>query len=405
MTPPDPAALRVLFITPYVPSPLRTRPLNLIRQLARQGHRVQLCCIATSADDAPAAADLTPWCERVEVVRVGRARALGNCLAALPRSDPLQAAYCDSGKMHALVRALVPSAVDIVHVEHLRAVRFALGLRHVPCVYDSVDCISLLLERAARAGPALGARLRSWIDLARTRRFESRLLAHFRRVLVAAARDRDALVALGPGEVTVVPNGVDADHFRPDGRPRDPATLLFLGRLGYHANVRAARYLVDEIMPRIWARRPDARVVLAGADPARAVRALARRHPARVEVTGRLADVRPWLARATVSVNPLLYAVGMQNKVLEAMAMGAPVVATSQACGGLAVGADAPLAVADAPDAFAHQVVELLGDPERRRRLAVRARRYVEDRHDWAASGTLLAAVYRSELARAASPA
>jgi glycosyltransferase involved in cell wall biosynthesis len=227
---------------------------------------------------------------------------------------------------------------------------------------------------------------------------------------VAAERDRDALASLrgpepaGPtAEISVVPNGVDFDEFRADGQPRDGATLLFLGRLSYHANVRAACHLVEDIMPRVWAERPDVRVVLAGAEPARRVRTLGRRYRPRVDVTGYVPDVRPWLARATVSVNPLLYAVGVQNKVLEAMAMGAPVVATSEACGGLRIEDGKELLVADGPDAFARRILEVLGDPDRRRRLAAHGRAYVEAHHDWRESGARLEEIYWAEMRRVAT--
>lgn len=407
-------ALRILFVTPYVPSRLRTRPFHLIKSLAARGHRVALVAAATSAGEFASASALEPYCESVQAVSIPLARSLWSCACGLAGAAPLQARYCVSPAMTALVRtAIAPRATyDVLHVEHLRAALYGLAAAGLPRVYDAVDCMSRLLGQTAADGPTYSSRLTARAELPRTRRFERALVRHFDRILFTAEAERDALLALAEPEggavpaerVRVLPNGVDLEYFTPLDTPRDSATLIFLGRLGYHANFAAGRHLVTEIMPRIWARRPEVRVLLVGADPPAALRALAATAGPRVEVTGYVPDVRPYLGGATVSVSPLGYAVGIQNKVLEAMAMATPVVATPAACAALRAVPGEHLLVAEDADAFAVSVLHLLDDPALARRLGVAGRGYVDAQHDWRAVARELEAIYCDAIA-SCSPA
>ena len=121
--------------------------------------------------------------------------------------------------------------------------------------------------------------------------------------------------------ITVLPNGVDLDYFCPSPEPRRPATVVISGKMSYHANVTAALHLVEGIMPLVWRERPGVKVTIVGANPPRPIRQLAQRFPGQVEVTGTVPDVRPYLRRASLAAAPVPYGAGIQNKVLEAMAL------------------------------------------------------------------------------------
>jgi len=412
--------MNVLYNTPYVPSHIRTRPYNLILALVRLGHRVTLLTAAgTSPEEQEQADELRGWEVRVEVFPVPLVRSLGNCLLALPTREPLQAAYAyHPGMERRLGSLLREETFDVVHVEHLRAARLVRavtgtpsrlggGRGGTPAVYDSVDCISLLFELAARSGAQLRSRLMTAIDLARTRRYEARLLTWYDRVVVTSQRDMDALEGLArrylpsqarPAPITVVTNGVDLEYFRsPETRffPKNlvsPSTVVFTGKMSYHANVAAALYFAREVLPRIWVTDPEVRFQIVGKDPPQAVRQLAT--DGRIQVTGTVDDLRPYLARATVAVCPALYAVGIQNKVLEAMAMGTPVVSTPAGCAALVAEESQEVLIADGEEELAAAVLQVLSDPVLARRLAVAGRRYVETHHNWEAGARRLVEVY-----------
>jgi len=198
--------------------------------------------------------------------------------------------------------------------------------------------------------------------------------------------------------IQVLPNGVDLDYFQPRVGARDARTIILTGKMSYHANVTAALYLVNEIMPRVWQSEPAARVQIVGQNPTSAVRALAQAHPQRVEVTGGVVDIRPRLAQATLAVAPILYGAGIQNKVLEAMALATPVVATSKAVAALAVQRETQVLVGDHPDELAQHMIRLLTAPSLCERLGSQGRRYVEQQHDWHKITQELECVYRSQL-------
>ncbi|HIE39209.1 MAG TPA: glycosyltransferase [Anaerolineae bacterium] len=398
--------MHILYVTPYVPSPIRTRPYNLIRALVGLGHRVTLLTAAsTSAEEWDQADILREWSVRVEIFPIPLARSLSNSLWALPTREPLQAVYAYHPAMERRLGELVrEEPFDVVHIEHLRAARLVQAVRGMPTVYDSVDCISLLFEQAAQEGAQLRSRLMTALDLARTRRYEAQLLTRYHQVVVTSQRDKEALERLArrylPSEaraadITVVTNGVDLAYFRPPPNPKPEArspTVIFTGKMSYHANVAAALYFAREVLPRIWNCNPALRFQIVGKDPPEAVRRLAM--DGRIEVTGYVEDLRPYLARAAVAVCPARYAVGIQNKVLEAMAMGTPVVSTSAGCAALEAGRGRELLVADGAEEMARAILDILSDPALAARLSAKGRRYVEAHHSWEAGALRLAGVY-----------
>jgi glycosyltransferase involved in cell wall biosynthesis len=390
--------LRILFISPYLPSLIRVRPYNLIKALAERGHRITLLALEPPGDDTSGLESLRGWSRCVHTVPLARWRTLWNGVWALPGRTPFQAAYSRSPQMSALIqRTLAETDFDLVHVEHLRGAELGRAVNGIPIVFDSVDSITLLFEQARRSGPTWRSRLMAELDLARTRRYESHLLERYARVLVTSPQDRESLVRLSTGQdpdgrVVVLPNGVDLDYFRPIDDSREPATLVFTGKMSYHANLAAALDLVNQVMPRVWAFRSDARLVIAGKDPPREL--LARTADPRITVTGTVPDLRPYLARASVAVSPIRYGAGIQNKLLEAMAMATPVVSTSQATAALEVQPGRDLLVADTPEDCVEAAIDLLADEGLRRQVGQAGRRYVETYHDWRVAAEQLEAVY-----------
>jgi glycosyltransferase involved in cell wall biosynthesis len=262
-------------------------------------------------------------------------------------------------------------------------------------VWDAVDSISALFAETARLAPGRAQRMMARLDLGRTRRFEARAPRRFERVLVTSPRDAQAFVRLAGvaalGRIDVVPNGVDTAYFAPDNACAREA-VVFSGKLSYHANTAAALRLVQRVMPRVWARHPLTPVIVAGKDPPDVIGRLTG--DPRVEVTGFLGDLRPVFARAALAAAPLVYGAGIQNKVLEAMACGVPVVTTADAGAALGAVAGRELALADSDDEFAAAICQLLEHPARRQAMGDAGRAYVEREHQWSRLGERLAGVY-----------
>jgi glycosyltransferase involved in cell wall biosynthesis len=201
----------------------------------------------------------------------------------------------------------------------------------------------------------------------------------------------------------VVPNGVDAQYWKRGAPPASGATAAFTGVMAYRPNHDAAMRLVARVLPLLRRRVPEARIVVAGRDPRADLRLAASGHP-EITVTGACADLRPHLEGAAVYCAPLRFASGMQNKLLEALAMEVPVVTTTVAAAGLLVdGDDPPIAVADDDEALADATARLMSDPAARLRLGAAGRRYAERHFSWPRSAALFESVLESAAARSRS--
>ena len=399
--------MRIAYIVPYVPNRIRTRPYNLINQLDSLGHEVAIFTLGSSKGDLMDAQSLKSHGHDVHYYAQPIWRSLLNSAVALPSNKPLQSMY---SWQPAMAREITGRAsrneFDIVHVEHLRGSRFGLFLKsrlpNMPVVWDSVDCISHLFQQAAKQSRSFFGKFMTRFELSRTRRAEGDLARRFDHVLVTAPPDRNALLELvpagdRPSQISVLPNGVDLEYFHPNAEfQRDPETIVFSGKMSYHANISMAKYLVEEIMPRIWKFRPTARLYIVGKDPAPAIKQMTQ-NPL-ITVTGTVDDIRPFLWRATVSVAPMLYGAGIQNKILEAMATGTPVVTTCLALSGLQAQPGKDLFVSDDPDGFAQAVLQVLADRELQRKTGEAGVTYTRTFHSWASIGSQLVSIYQQTL-------
>ncbi len=397
--------MRILFVVPYIPNLIRVRPYNLIRSLSARGHQVTVLTLCTDERDWEDARLLEQHCYKVHAVSLPRWRSLANCLGAVLSSRPLQAVYCWQPELARYI-AKASLQADVIHVEHLRGAHYGLylkskpanGARPMPVVWDSVDCITALFRQAAGQSKRAVSRWITRFELGRTEHYEGWLTNQFDRVLVTSPADKEALDSLrsptrsGPA-ISVLANGVDLTLFEPDQEvKREPATLVISGKMSYHANVTMALYMTQAIMPYIWAKRPDTKLLVVGKDPTPEVLALSE-NPA-VTVTGTVDNIRSYLQKATVAVAPIIYGVGIQNKVLEAMACATPVVSTPQAVSALEAMPGRDVLVAQEPAKFAEAVLRLLGDPQCQREVGLAGRHYVETHHQWDNVATRLEGVY-----------
>lgn len=397
--------MRILFVAPYVPTLIRVRPYSFVRFLAQRGHTLTLATLWETEQERAMLTEFAGLGIEVVAEPLTRNDKLRNLAAALPSGKPLQANFCwQPALAHKLDALLDAHAFDAIHVEHLRGSRYAAHLKSrvshlpspIPIIWDSVDSITHLFEQAARQSQSAKGKLMTALELPRTRKYEGWLIEQFDRVLVTSPVDKAALEALSshPAPIKVVPNGVDLDYFSPCDEPREADALVFSGKMSYHANVTAALYLVNDIMPLVWASKPEVKLWIVGKDPAPGVQALATRHPGKVNVTGSVPDMRAYLRRASVAVVPVVYGAGIQNKVLEAMACATPVVTSEKTTGSLQPGYENALCVAKDTKSFAQTTLDLLDDANERARLGRAGRCYVEAHHDWNAIADRLAGIY-----------
>lgn len=406
--------MKILYLCHRIPYPPdkgdKIRSFHQIAELSRK-HEVHVACLVDDPADRVHVEALRRHCAGVDAPYQSRGAGKAKALLGLLTGRPLSVAAFEAPALTAAVRerlrAAWPDAIVVFSGAMGQYVPAGCG---VPLLVDFVDADSdkwrLYADRSAPP-----ARWIYRIEAARLGRFERELAARADASLfVSEAEARLLGLASGDGKTWVLTNGVDLDYFRPgvgsgsDAAP-DPRAV-FVGMMDYFPNVDAAVWFAEEILPRVRAEIPDAGFDIVGRHPVARVRALAR-HPG-VRVTGGVPDVRPYLGTGAVAVAPFRIARGIQNKILEAMAMGLPVVGTPPSFQGLPAGADDGVAMAGGAAEFARETVALLRDSSERARRGNAARAFVERNHRWEEHGrkidALLTDLVRRRRGRAPDP-
>jgi polysaccharide biosynthesis protein PslH len=374
--------VRVLFLThrlPYAPNRGdRLRAFHIARTLAPHVD-LEIVSLTHDADELAQIGRLEALGARVTAVPVSRLRTYAKALVHLAGDRPLTHLLLDAPEMadtlNRIVRERLP---DVVLAYCSGMARFALQppLSNIPLVVDLVDVDS-----------------QKWAALSQSSRWpmrwiygrEARCLAEFERTMTESARatvvvndrERDALRAVAPGaRIAVVPNGVDLRPLVPRGAPAERPCVVFCGVMNYTPNVDGVLWFCRNVWPVVRGRRPDAELVVVGSDPAPAIHRL-RSPSQRIEITGTVDDVRPYLWGSAVAIAPLLTARGIQNKVLEAVGAGLPAVVSAQVFEGLPIAVRSACRVGASAESFADETLQLL-------ELSGTARRHVAASADMA---------------------
>lgn len=390
---------KLVFLAPRHPWPLdrgdRIRAYHLLRQLSRHADITLL-----SLTEGPAAAaPLAPFdglCQRVEVISLTPLDARLNLARGLLSPSPLQVSWFRSEAMERLVDRIALTRPEFVVGHLIRSFPWVERFRGGRTILELTDAISLTLRRATAAQPFWRRPLVAE-ELRRTKRYERRVLERTDEAWVVSEVDRTELLRLSPqARVTALPNGVDPRlkglGLNSDGKED---MVLFLGNLTVQHNIDAVRFLVDDIWPLVRHGCPGAALVVVGPGGA-AVSRFARGAPG-VQLTGFVADLTPLLRRARVAVAPLRFGAGIQNKVLECLAAGLPVVVTPQVAAPIGAEASREILVgADAP-ALAEALLRQLADPGAAARIGAAGSRFVFDRFNWDRIGDEFQEVVRKQ--------
>ena len=377
--------MKLLCLTPRLPYPPdrgdRLRAFNIIKRLGGE-HELHLLSFIASDEEQRHADALASYCRSVQVVPLSPRRSAAAVALNAWRLLPLQALYYRSAAMQRLVDdTLRRQRFDAAYIHLFRMAPYLAERRDLYRIVDLTDVISSELARSmAYRGAA--SRLVYKVERPRIARYESEVAGRFEEVWLVSEHDRQLLAAQCPrANIRVVPNGVELATFYPTGQPAEPNSLLFTGHMRVFHNIDAATFLAREILPLVRRQIPNCTLTLAGADPGPEVQALAAQPG--VTVAGFVPDLNAVLNRAAVFVAPLRFAAGVQNKVLEAMAAGRPVVTTSIVNQGLGAQPGRDLLIADDAATITSQIVGLLHDQALRERISAAGREFVSQRFSW----------------------
>ena len=378
--------MNILLVTPRFPFPTRTGDTLTVFHLLRhfsQRHAVDLVSCTTEPLPRRYREAIVPYCRAMRTVRISSARSFLNGIGAVLRREPLQAAWFHSPEIAATIAELTSRRdYQVVYAHTVRAARYLIE-QPTQAVRILAMQISMQLnyQRLARYERNPLYRLAFKHEAARLGSFERSLVEKFDRTLVISEVDR-AAISPGPSDrFFECPHGVTLDEEPIDAGSRETNSIVFSGNMNYRPNVDAAVFFYREIFPRIRTRFPDALFYVVGANPDPSIQALDADDG--VRITGEVESIYPWLRRAAVGIDPLRAGAGLQNKVLEGMACGLPMVVTPVANEGIRAIPEVHLLAADEAGAFADQVIRLFEGADLRRRLGEQGRRFIEENWSW----------------------
>jgi sugar transferase (PEP-CTERM/EpsH1 system associated) len=325
---------------------------------------------------------LRDYCLDVQVVELSKIKSLISVGLGWWRAVPLQVLYYRSKKMEQLVSStLATHKFDVAYIHLFRMAPYLENSKQLYKILDLTDAISREISRSLQYRD-LPTRLLYSFEYTRIFRYERSVLDQFEETWFISASDRSAITKDCPdANIQVISNGIDTKLFFPTDIPPQPFTILFSGHLGVAHNIDAATILAKQVLPRVKQTIPEARLFLVGAEPSLEVRRL--NSLAGVTVTGFVDDLNSYLNQAAVFVAPLRFSAGIQNKVLEALAAGRPVITTTIVNEGLGAQPGKDILIADEIDEFVRVIIHLFQNPSYAKGIGRSGNEFVTSRYTW----------------------
>ncbi len=380
--------MKILFVCHRFPFPPTSgytiRPFNIIQHLS-QSHEVTVASLVRSEEEAAEGEGIREYCEKYIMPRVNPLAAKFRMVARLLTLAPSSMGYFYSPQLASDIQdELAREKYDLIFVHCSSVAQYVADIKDSVKILDFCDMDSqkwLQYSKFKKFPLSLGY----WLEGSKMERAERVLAKKFDLCTCNTRAELDTLDGYNTAHATDwFPNGVDLDYFAYASEPYQPDSVCFIGRMDYYPNQQCMIDFCSRVWPQVLAQRPAATLLIIGAAPSKEVCDLARQQG--VEVTGTVDDVRPHVMRCAVNVAPLIIARGTQNKILESMAMGVPVVCSEVAAAGVDAIPGEHLLTASTAEQYTQAIVSMLADTEKRQQFSRAGRERVADRHAWANS-------------------
>jgi len=373
--------MRLFFILPRVPYPTekgdKLRAFHQIKQLSKN-HEIILCALNDGDLHEDAIPVLKKYVKAIHIIPISKSSIFFNLIKTLFSKKPLQVGYfynkASAAKIHRLIREYQP---DHIFCQLIRVAEYVKGI-NIPKTLDYQDVFSKGIERRLSTSPFyLKPFLR--IEYNRLLNYEREAFEAFDHKIIISVPDRDLIPHPDRNKIVVVANGVDTDFFKPMESEKQ-YDLVFTGNMGYPPNIKSAEFLINQILPEVFPHKPDLNLLIAGANPHLRVLVL---KSSQVTVSGWVPDMRECYAGARVFIAPMQIGTGLQNKLLEAMAMKIPCITSPLAFQALNAISGKEILVASTPKEYADHIRMLLGNPEKAQEIAQNGYDFVHRNFNW----------------------
>lgn len=373
---------------PYPPDEgVKIKLYNLIKNLSDK-HNISLLCYAGSGDQEKQVSHMKAYCESIYLVqrkKISKTKQLPSIAKYLFLRLPWNVKYAKSKDMQdAILKITKANPFDILHIDDVfMASNLDLSSHYSfkkAITFQDIESINYRRTFKIEKNPYQKMLfLLNWLAM---RSWERKIIENFDLTVTVSPIELRILESMYPkANIAFIPNGVDIESFNPLPVTDNEDSLLFIGKMDYSPNIDGAVYFAKRIFPLIKREIPNTKLMIVGQNPKKALEKL-KSDPS-VSVTGYVESVIPYYKRSSVAIVPLRAGGGTRGKILEAMALGRPVVSTSLGAEGLEATHKENIMIADKDEDFARYVIDLMKNMSLRKNLIEKAREFVEARYDW----------------------
>lgn len=372
---------KLLVLLSRIPYPLdkgdKLRAYHQIKDL-NDTYEVILCCLSTNKIDSKTEVKLKEICSDLNIIPLNYLGILWRLTLAIFNDKPFQVAYFFSKKAQRELDQIIEKHLPKrFFCQLIRVAEYAKKYSVFSKTLDYMDALSIGMERRSKKAPFYLKHIVS-AEAKRLRRYEEKMFQYFEKKVIISQADKEHLTHSNATEISVIPNGIDCAYFKSENRKKK-VDILFTGNMGYLPNVESAQYLVKNILPLL---ETKVKVQICGKSPSHKVRSLAAKN---VEVTGWVEDIRVAYDESKIFVAPLMLGSGLQNKLLEAMAMGLPCITTPLANNALGAIPNEEILIASNEAEFKNQIERLLSEGELYEKLSKSGHAFVTRNFNWQA--------------------
>lgn len=381
--------MKILFVLSRIPYPLdkgdKLRAYYQIKELSKNND-IYLFCLNNEEYSQKSLDILSTFVKSICIAEFNKINVFLGITKSLFNGTPFQTGYYTHSKsikaFHNYCSEIKP---DVIFNQFVRTGNYVK--RNIPQVLDYQDALSANMEGRAIKSKSPIIKLFFKREAKRLRRYEAKMFDVFDKLTIIVEADKKEIRHTRQGEIIVLPNGVDNSYFEYKRIDKKEFDIIFSGGMSYAPNIVAANYLGKEIMPLVWKKLPNTKLVIAGSNPASSVKSLASK---RIIVTGWVDDMKEYYAKSKIFIAPMQIGTGLQNKLLEAMAMNLPCITSTIANQALRAILNKDILIANTPQENANQIIELLVNREKAKSIAEKGNQFVKQNYRWETYGKLL---------------
>ena len=377
---------KILYLTTRLPFPViggdKLRMFNILKQLKKQGHQITLVSLVTTDDDLEACYKNNEFFDKLIPVKFDKKLAYLNAVKAVFNDKPFIVEYFYSRSMQKVVDRLIKeNKFDIITGYMIRIAPYLEKHKDKKIIIDFVDAVSMMYERRIKNVQSIWDKFKIGIEYLKVKNYEKKCTKIFKMQTVISQTDKDFIEQFAKKtNIKIIGNGVDTEYYKPIDFPKEN-NICFVGSMQYIPNSEAAIYFATKVFPLIKKEIPDARFKIIGANPRKDLFDSVKGIDG-IEITGKVEDVREYMKDCKVSVCPVKIAGGIQNKILEAMSMGIPVVTTLEGAEGIGAN-DKILTATKTAEEYARQVILLIQNNNLQNEIGYKSREFVQNNFSW----------------------